>query len=113
MSEVKELWILKDAIGATSDILLHEPTRHTVMDFVHVVPKSDYDNLRKELLLVQDSHKRQCDLNTKVWDENKQLKYQLAESEKVVDDCLDEGKHTQALIESAREYLKKFRGEGK
>ncbi len=59
MSEVKELWILKDAIGATSDILLHEPTRHTVMDFVHVVPKSDYDKLNQEceLLLADRSEK--------------------------------------------------------
>lgn len=43
-SKPREFWLLKDAIDAEkTDILSHEPTRHTISDFIHVVDKSAFN----------------------------------------------------------------------
>lgn len=75
------------------------------------VPKSDYEKLKEEvnrlhekydfqllvknnsrleqeLLLVKDSHKRQCELNTKAWDEVKNLQTLLGECEEAMSDLI-------------------------
>lgn len=42
----REWWLLKDA---QHDYLEHEPTRHTVSDFIHVVPASEKQRLQNEI----------------------------------------------------------------
>ncbi len=46
----RQLWILQDAIeDNVTDILTHEPTRHTVSDFVHVIERSYATKLEQDL----------------------------------------------------------------
>ena len=49
-SKAREFWLLKDADGVkNADYLTHEPTRHTISDFIHVIEKSFADKLQAEL----------------------------------------------------------------
>jgi hypothetical protein len=55
MSEGKkplQLWVFKDALGSSTDFLEHEPTRHTISDFIPMIEKLAYD---KAVLGLRDS----------------------------------------------------------
>lgn len=55
MTPAKQFWLLKDAIGAeTTDVLEHEPTRHTISDFIHVIEHSAYLTAVKALKYYAD-----------------------------------------------------------
>jgi len=58
--KVREFWILKGAENITQEVLVHEPSRHTISDFDHVVEYAAFKAAMSELSALKNPSDGRC-----------------------------------------------------